>query len=134
MGKHTCTERQLLGIWETIGKRNSWIAEVHDRPFDKTMLGKCHRPKNYMPNWYAATAVEVCERNGPKTDEVLWRLLTPYTIKSYEEALTIVNRYRQRWRIEQLFRLLKNKGFKMETGWAIRKLTVMLLNSALRVM
>ena len=38
-----------------------------------------------------------------------------------------------------MFRLLKNKGLKiesgeLETGWAIRKLTVMVLNSALRVM
>ncbi len=44
---------------------------------------------------------------------------------------------RLRWYIEQLFRLLKKKGFKiqeLETGWAIRKLTVMILSSALRVM
>ena len=85
------------------------------------------------------TAVEVHEVNGPKSDAVLWRLLTTHSITSYEEAVSIVNKYRARWYIEQLFRLLKNKGFKiesseLETGWAIRKLTVMILNSALRVM
>lgn len=84
-------------------------------------------------------AVEVREVNGPKSDAVLWRILTTHVISSYDEAISIVNRYRQRWYIEQLFRLLKNKGFKiesseLETGWAIRKLTVMILNSALRVM
>jgi Transposase DNA-binding/Transposase DDE domain len=84
-------------------------------------------------------AVEVREVNGPKSDAVLWRILTTHVISCYDEAISIVNRYRQRWYIEQLFRLLKNKGFKiesseLETGWAIRKLTVMILNSALRVM
>ncbi len=84
-------------------------------------------------------AVEVREVNGPKSDAVLWRILTTHAITTYEQAVSIVNKYRQRWYIEQLFRLLKNKGFKiesseLETGWAIRKLTVMILNSALRVM
>lgn len=85
------------------------------------------------------TAVEVREVNGPKSDSVLWRILTTHSITNYEEAVSIVDKYRKRWYIEQLFRLLKNKGFKiesseLETGWAIRKLTVMILNSALRVM
>lgn len=84
-------------------------------------------------------AVEVSEVNGPKSEVVLWRILTTHTITTYEQAIDVVNKYRQRWYIEQLFRLLKNKGFKiesseLETGWALRKLTVMILNSALRVM
>jgi hypothetical protein len=84
-------------------------------------------------------AVEVRELNGPKEDAVLWRILTTYEITTYEEAVTIVNKYRMRWYIEQLFRLLKKKGFQiesseLESGWALRKLTVMILNSALRVM
>jgi len=42
---HTYTERQLLDIWETIGKQNIWIAEAHDPPFEKTMLDKCYTPE-----------------------------------------------------------------------------------------
>lgn len=84
-------------------------------------------------------AVEVREINGPKDGSVLWRILTTHMVNSYEEAVGIVNKYRLRWYIEQLFRLLKKKGFQiesseLETGWAIRKLTVMLLTTALRVM
>lgn len=84
-------------------------------------------------------AVEVREVDGPKAKAVLWRLLTDHPVHSHEEAISVVGRYRQRWYIEQVFRLLKNKGFKiesseLETGWAIRKLTVMILNSTLRVM
>lgn len=85
-------------------------------------------------------AVEVREVNAPAgVVPVLWRILTTHKITSYEEAISIVNKYRLRWYIEQLFRLLKKKGFKvessqLETGWAIRKLTIMLMSSALRVM
>ena len=58
---------------------------------------------------------------------------------SLDDALLIINYYKKRWYIEQLFRLLKKQGFKIEetqllTGWAIRKLTVLILNAALRVM
>jgi len=84
-------------------------------------------------------AVEVREVNGPTGEAVLWRILTTHAVTTYDDAVSIVNKYRQRWYIEQLFRLLKKKGFQiesseLESGWAIRKLTVMVLNSALRVM
>ena len=44
-----------------------------------------------------------------------------------------------RWFIEEGFRLLKNKGYKiennqLENGYALRKLTVLLLHNVLRVM
>lgn len=85
-------------------------------------------------------AIEVKEaiKDGT-TNPIHWRILTTHTISSYEQAIDIVNKYRLRWYIEQLFRLLKRKGFaiessELETGWAIRKLTVMVLNAALRVM
>lgn len=84
-------------------------------------------------------AVEVREVGGPEGQPVLWRILTTHAVGTYEDAIRIVNNYRQRWHIGQLFRLLKKKGFKiesseLESGWAIRKLTVMVLNSALRAM
>lgn len=84
-------------------------------------------------------AVEVREIRGPKAGAILWRILTTHEVNSYQQAVTIVNNYRQRWHIEQLFRLMKKKGFQiesseLETGWHIRKLTIMILNSALRVM
>jgi len=92
-----------------------------------------------LPDKIELYAVEVCEKDGPKTGKVHWRILTTYAVNDYHDAVSIVNRYRQRWYIEQLFRLLKSKGFRiesseLESGWAIRKLTVMILNSALRVM
>lgn len=70
---------------------------------------------------------------------IRWRILTTHSVNSFENAIRIINHYKRRWYIEQLFRLLKKKGFdiqssELESGWAIRKLTVMVLNAALRVM
>lgn len=67
-------------------------------------------------------AVEVREVDGPKAKPVLWRLLTTHPVHSYADAISVGGKYRQRWYIEQVFRLLKNKGFKiesseLETGW-----------------
>ncbi len=96
--------------------------------------------KTDLPKSVLLHAIEVRELNAPPdSNAVHWRLLTTHSVSNYEQAVSIVNKYRLRWYIEQLFRLLKKKGFKIEsseltTGWAIRKLTVMILSSALRVM
>jgi hypothetical protein len=83
--------------------------------------------------------IEVREIDSTEKNPILWRILTTHCVESYEQAKAIIDKYRLRWYIEQLFRLLKKKGFRienseLETGWAIRKLLVMLLNTALRVM
>ncbi len=43
-----------------------------------------------------------------------WRLLTTHPVHTPEAARTIVRYYRERWTIEQLFRVLKTKGFDIE--------------------
>ena len=84
-------------------------------------------------------AIEVREINKSVANPIRWRLLTTHVVDSYKRAIEIINNYRKRWYIEQLFRLLKKKGFdiqssELESGWAIRKLMIMILNAALRVM
>jgi len=108
--------------------------------FCKVNIARPKRLKDKaLPDSIELYAVEVRQIDGPEVGGVLWRILTTHPVKNYKQAVAIVNRYRQRWHIEQLFRLLKKKGFdiessELETGWAIRKLTVMTLNTALRVM
>lgn len=78
-------------------------------------------------------------KENRETDAICWRLLTTHEITSYEQAVQMVEWYQMRWFVEQVFRLLKNKGFQiedsqLENGWAIRKLTILLLQNVLRVM
>jgi len=92
-----------------------------------------------IPDSITLYAVEVKEINDSSKQSICWRLLTTKKIETYEEAIVIINRYKQRWYIEQLFRLLKKQGYQiedsqLESGWAIRKLFVLTLNAALRVM
>lgn len=96
--------------------------------------------KTGLPSAIKLYAVEVKEKDVPQgAKAICWRILTTHVVSCYAEALVIIKKYRLRWYIEQLHRLLKQKGFRvesseLETGWAIRKLTIIALNAALRVM
>jgi hypothetical protein len=83
-------------------------------------------------------AVEAREINSSVANPILWRLITSYPVLSYTDACMIVQWYSCRWLIEQLFRLLKHKGFnieasELEQGWSIRKLSILTLSSILKI-
>lgn len=64
-----------------------------------------------------ANCIRVSEVPGttPKgTTPVEWILLTNHEVATVEDALRCVNWYKCRWYIEELFRLLKRKGFRIE--------------------
>lgn len=70
-----------------------------------------------MPKTVTLQLVEVEERNaGPEVDAVHWRLLTSHPVASVEDAHQIVAWYRQRWRIEEYFRVLKRSGIDLEAA------------------
>jgi len=84
-------------------------------------------------------AVEAEEQDYNGRDKICWRLLTTHAVNCFENAMNVIDCYRKRWYIEQLFRLLKKQGFEMEasqleSGWAIRKLAVLALNATLRIL
>ena len=61
---------------------------------------------------YLVEAREISPPAGTKAAH--WRLLTTHPVTTLEEACTIVGYYRERWTIEQLFRVMKTKGFDIE--------------------
>lgn len=76
------------------------------------------RPRNGvlqgLPDTVALTVVDVREVDPPATGGVHWRLLTTHTVNSLADAFVMVEYYRRRWCIEQVFRTLKTKGFDIE--------------------
>lgn len=120
-------------------KKEARIATIEVRYKKVTIQKPKGKLSKDLPVQLDLYAVEAKEINGPRKDAIKWRLLTTHPVSTFDEAIGIINMYRQRWFIEQVFRLLKKQGFRIEdseltTGWAIRKLTILLLNNVLRVM
>lgn len=90
-----------------------------------------------LPNIQEVYVVETTEQKNGKG--IYWRILTTHEVTTAEQALQIICWYKQRWHIEQIHRLLKTEGFKieksqLEQGWAIRKLTLLAMMASLRIL
>lgn len=67
-----------------------------------------------LPPSVELTLVDVREVDPPPGEGVHWRLLTTRAVDDVAQALAVVDLYRRRWVIEQLFRTLKTQGFDIE--------------------
>jgi hypothetical protein len=68
-----------------------------------------------LPETVTLTLVEAREIDPPPgVTPVHWRLLTTHKVTTLAEAVQMTGFYRQRWTIEQLFRVMKTKGFDIE--------------------
>ncbi|MEN3749825.1 IS4 family transposase [Sphingomonas sp. HF-S3] len=84
--------------------------------FDKVMLA---RPKRQLgaglPDAVEMQMVDVREIAAPAGQPAIhWRLLTTRPVADAGDAWAVVDLYRTRWAIEQLFRTLKTQGFDIE--------------------
>jgi len=98
------------------------------RPARRAKLELCWRevaillPQNRpagsdLPAKVELSLLEAREVRVPKgATPAHWRLLTTYAIDGLAQALQLLDLYRQRWTIEQLFRVLKTKGFDIEAS------------------
>lgn len=119
------------------GSREAWLA-VRFAP-----VTIC-RPKKVSAQDYPETVslygIEAKEVNPPPGESPIhWRLLTTHEVNTLEQALSVVQWYRWRWRIEQLFALLKRVGLdlestRIESVQAIERLTILGLMVALRIL
>jgi hypothetical protein len=73
-----------------------------------------------VPAAIELTLVEAREVDAPagKTP-LLWRLLTTLAVTTAEQANEVVQLYRMRWRIEQVFRALKSDGLALNDSQVI---------------
>jgi hypothetical protein len=73
-----------------------------------------------VPAAIELTLVEAREVDAPagKTP-LLWHLLTTLTVTTAEQANEVVQLYRMRWRIEQVFRALKSDGLALDDSQVI---------------
>jgi hypothetical protein len=93
-----------------------------------------------LPISVTLTLVEAREVDPPDgVTLVHWRLLTTHPVATFAQACQITGFYRQRWTIEQLFRVMKTKGFNIEAvrvaeGGPFENLTTATLIAAVQVL
>jgi hypothetical protein len=100
---------------------------------------KLRKRKPTTTDLYAIEAREVADQVPEGERPIQWYLLTTRTIDSPKQARQLIQYYEWRWQIEQLFRLLKRKGFAIEqseltTFDAILRQTILSFGAAIRVM
>jgi hypothetical protein len=99
------------------------------------------RRRGPLPESVPLYVVDVRECGpGSGTEPPLhWRLLTTHVVNTAEDGRQIVEWYRQRWAIEQLFWTLKRQGLdieasQVETGEGLGKLAFLATLAATRIM
>lgn len=89
-----------------------------------------------LPKTVGVSLVEVVEVSPPPDAEpIVWRLLTTHEITDPAMAWRVIDWYRRRWMIEQLFRTLKQQGLQLEdsqleTAEGLLKLTAIAARAA----
>lgn len=136
LGSWPVLDRYEIQLAARPGKRTARTAALVVR-FGEVML---KRPSTcsarHAPAKVRLTAVDVREVDPPPGEEpVHWRLLTSHEVTTPAKARQVIDWYRQRWNIEQLFRTLKRQGLDLEdslleSGEALEKLAVMALIGA----
>jgi Transposase DDE domain len=94
------------------------------------------RPKNLSDIEDQSITVNVVEVRSRTDKNLIWRIYTNKQLQTLNDAIEIIEIYKKRWRIELLFKLLKSEGYNVENSdlrdaFAIRKLTLLAMNSAL---
>jgi len=120
-------KRQLFaaaGTEPELGRTRIVLPAAPGRPKREAVLAiracpvAISRPKTRgkdLPASVDLTLVEACEIDPPTgVAPAHWRLLTTHRVAGFADAVRVVDFYRQRWTIEELFRVMKTKGFDVE--------------------
>ena len=108
--------------------------------FGEVTIKRPHRCDPALPDGVRLRVVEVSELDPPAGEQALrWCLLTTHQVQSLAEAWQIVDWYKLRWTIEQLFRTLKKQGLRLEdsqvqTAERLLKLTAIATHAAALIM
>lgn len=121
--------------------RKARRALMHLR-FARVTIRKAPTCADDVPDFLTCYCVHAMEDAStvPQGEEPIeWRLLTSHVVETVDDAIQCVEWCKCRWFIEELFRICKSEGFRLESvqlesGAAIKKLTVLTMYAALRCM
>jgi len=140
------TMSNIIGKMPFVSSRKLDLLATHKRAARSTSISlrfckvEVRRPDGPDAKGLAKTVllnlVEVVELHPPAgVDAVHWRLLTTHEVTDIAAAWQIVDHYRRRWTIKQLFRLMKTHGLRIEdsqlaSAEALIKLTAIAAKAA----
>jgi hypothetical protein len=92
-----------------------------------------------MQQLWIVQAKEGAETVPVHEKPIEWRLYTSHPVESAEQATEIINNYKRRWIIEDVFRTLKSEGVnyeesELESGHALRKLFILAFMATIQIM
>ena len=124
------------------GIRESRIAELEIKYSSIEIKTPARKNKSEIINKnLELNCIEVYEINTPKDvkEPIFWRLITTHDVNNFNDAKKIVGWYSSRWNIEQIFRTLKKRGFKIEDSAiekpeALFKLFILSIAAAVKVL
>lgn len=105
--------------------------------FGRVTLSRPQSASRSLPKTVELTLIEVVEVDPPAGAEPLhWYLMTTHDVSDVASVWQIVNWYKKRWTIEQLFRLIKTQGLQLEdsrieTAERLLKLTAIVVKAAI---
>ena len=108
-----------------VRKSNEKRTAIMELKWGKVAVIKPQKCRNKaLPSSKQLYVVEVKEQKKT-AGGIYWRIVTTHPVTNREQAMQIIEWYKQRWYIEQIHRLLKTEGFRiersqLEQGWAIR--------------
>lgn len=94
--------------------RKARAAVMAIRFADVTLARPAPDANSGLPKSVSLRLVDVREIDPPAGEKIHWRLLTTHAADDHKDAFAIVDLYRRRWAIEQLFRTMKSQGFDIE--------------------
>lgn len=119
-------------------KRSAHLAKLALR-FDRVSIKRPRQCKGKdLPETIELTVIDVRELAQSVVgheEPIHWRLFTTHRVENSEQARQVVDWYRFRWMIEQLFRTLKKQGLDLESsqleqGESLMKLAVLAVQVA----
>lgn len=129
------------GTYEVIipakGHRKQRTARMQVR-YQRVEITKTAGSSTHAPASVGLYLVEAKETGYTGKDKLCWRLLTTMQIPTVEAAKGCIEWYSWRWTIEEVFKVLKKKGYNIEASEleyasSIRKLCLMIMETVIKL-
>ena len=134
-----CSGQTLLLPLTKSGQRKQRDAELEVKFTAVEIASPKHKARKAFKKVYVIEAIEKASSVPANEAPIAWKLITSRKVETLEQAKECLHYYSLRWRIEELFGLVKTQGLDLESsqltsGKALKNLAVLALQAALQLM